>query len=252
MRVSNNMKTTAIIGGSGLSELAGLNVLETQSIDTPYGKPSADLIVGELAGQRLIFLARHGNPHQIAPHNINYRANIWALKSLGAEQIIAVAAVGGITPEMTPARLVIPEQIIDYSYGREQTYFAEASAAVEHIDFSFPYDEALRLALIKCGANLNVYSSGTYGCTQGPRLETAAEITRLERDGCDLVGMTGMPEAALARELKIPYACCAVIANWAAGKTQAEISMAEIMHNLEQGMSDVQRLLQCFFILNKA
>jgi len=252
MRVSNNMKTTAIIGGSGLSELAGLNVLETQSIDTPYGQPSADLIVGELAGQRLIFLARHGNPHQIAPHNINYRANIWALKSLGAEQIIAVAAVGGITPEMTPARLVIPEQIIDYSYGREHSYFAEDLATVEHIDFSFPYDEALRLALIKCDVDLDIYPSGTYGCTQGPRLETAAEITRLERDGCDLVGMTGMPEAALARELKIPYACCAVIANWAAGKTQAEISMAEIMHNLEQGMSDVQRLLQCFFILNKA
>ena len=252
MPVSNNMNITAIIGGSGLSELADFNVLKKHVVDTPYGQPSSVLISGELAGQRLIFLARHGNPHQIAPHNINYRANIWALKSLGAEQIIAVAAVGGITPNMTPARIVIPNQIIDYSYGREHTYFAEDLATVEHIDFSFPYDEALRLALIQCGTDLDVYPTGTYGCTQGPRLETAAEITRLERDGCDLVGMTGMPEAALARELKIPYACCAVIANWAAGKTQAEISMADIMQNLEQGMRDVQQLLHYFFTSNKA
>jgi len=242
------MKTTAIIGGSGLTELDSLNIIDEQLINTPYGSPSAACIIGELSGQKVIFLARHGNPHRIAPHNINYRANIWALKHAGAEQIIAVAAVGGITSEMSPARIAIPQQLIDYSYGREHTYFAEADAAVQHIDFTEPYDENLRQQLINSGLMLNIAASGVYASTQGPRLETAAEILRLERDGCDLVGMTGMPEAALARELEIPYACCAVVANWAAGKSLGEITMADIAENLEQGMKDTKQLLQNFFL----
>ncbi|NOQ63947.1 MAG: S-methyl-5'-thioinosine phosphorylase [Methyloprofundus sp.] len=245
------MKTTAIIGGSGLTQLEALTIIEHKHYETPYGEPSAACVIGELKGRKVIFMARHGNPHTIAPHNINYRANIWALKQAGAEQIIAVAAVGGITSEMTPARVVIPEQIIDYSYGREHTYFAEVDAAVQHIDFSYPYDEALRLQLIKSAAELQLktWNTGVYGCTQGPRLETAAEILRMQNDGCDLVGMTGMPEAALARELEIPYVCCTVIANWAAGKTQGEITMPEIIKNLEQGMTDIEKLLQHFFKL---
>jgi len=242
------MKTTAIIGGSGLTELDSLNIIDEQLITTPYGNPSAACIIGELSGQKVIFLARHGNPHRIAPHNINYRANIWALKHAGAEQIIAVAAVGGITSEMSPARIAIPQQLIDYSYGREHTYFAEADAAVQHIDFTEPYDENLRQQLINSGLMLNIAVSGVYASTQGPRLETAAEILRLERDGCDLVGMTGMPEAALARELELPYACCAVVANWAAGKSLGEITMADIAENLEQGMKDTKQLLQNFFL----
>ena len=242
------MKTTAIIGGSGLTALDSLTIIDEQLISTPYGAASAPCVIGELAGQKVIFLARHGNPHRIAPHNINYRANLWALKQAGAEQIIAVAAVGGITPAMPPAKIAIPQQIIDYSYGREHTYFAEADEAVQHIDFTVPYDEALRQQLIHSGAALNIEASGVYACTQGPRLETAAEISRLERDGCDLVGMTGMPEAALARELEIPYACCAVVANWAAGKSAGEITMADIAANLEQGMNDTKQLLQNFFL----
>ena len=244
------MKTTAIIGGSGLTQIASIKIIAQKHIQTPYGSPSSACTIGELCGQKIIFLARHGAPHTIAPHNINYRANLWALKQAGAEQIIAVAAVGGITPEMYPARLAIPEQIIDYSYGREHTYFADEMEAVDHIDFSFPYDENLRQQLINSAviAELNIQPNGVYGCTQGPRLETAAEITRMERDGCDLVGMTGMPEAALARELEIPYACCAVIANWAAGKSAGEITMPEIINNLEQGMTDTEQLLQRFFI----
>jgi 5'-methylthioadenosine phosphorylase/5'-methylthioinosine phosphorylase len=244
------MKTTAIIGGSGLTQIASIKIIARKHIQTPYGSPSSACTIGEFCGQKTIFLARHGAPHTIAPHNINYRANLWALKQAGAEQIIAVAAVGGITPEMYPARLAIPEQIIDYSYGREHTYFADEMEAVNHIDFSFPYDENLRQQLINSAviAELNIQPNGVYGCTQGPRLETAAEITRMERDGCDLVGMTGMPEAALARELEIPYACCAVIANWAAGKSAGEITMPEIINNLEQGMTDTEQLLQRFFI----
>ncbi|NOQ15433.1 MAG: S-methyl-5'-thioinosine phosphorylase [Methyloprofundus sp.] len=241
------MTTTAIIGGSGLTQLPSLKITKQQQIETPYGMPSSACTIGEIYGQKVIFLARHGDPHTIAPHKINYRANLWALKQAGAEQIIAVAAVGGITPEMYPARIAIPEQIIDYSYGREHTFFAEDEQAVQHIDFSYPYDQALRQQLIQSATNLNIQAVGVYGCTQGPRLESAAEIIRMQRDGCDLVGMTGMPEAALAKELEIPYACCAVIANWAAGKAEGEITMPEILKNLEQGMADTATLLQHFF-----
>ncbi len=241
------MTTTAIIGGSGLTQPASLKIISQQQIETPYGAPSSACTLGEIYGQKVIFIARHGDPHTIAPHKINYRANIWALKQAGAEQIIAVAAVGGITAEMHPARIAIPKQIIDYSYGREHTFFAEDEQAVQHIDFSYPYDEALRQRLIQSAANLDIQTEGVYGCTQGPRLESAAEITRMQRDGCDLVGMTGMPEAALAKELEIPYVCCAVIANWAAGKTTGEITMSEILKNLEQGMADTETLLQHFF-----
>ncbi|NOR80917.1 MAG: S-methyl-5'-thioinosine phosphorylase [Methyloprofundus sp.] len=242
------MKTTAIIGGSGLTQIETLRIIDEKLYKTPFGAPSSSCITGELGGQKVIFLARHGIPHSIAPHKINYRANLWALKESGAEQIIAIAAVGGISPEMTPARIAIPEQIIDYSYDREQSYFAEDTAPVQHIDFSYPYNKVLRQQLIGSAESLklDIQAGGVYGCTQGPRLETAAEISRLQRDGCDLVGMTGMPEAALARELEIPYVCCAVIANWAAGKAKGEITMPEIIKNLEQGMADTKQLLQHF------
>ncbi len=242
------MKTTAIIGGSGLTQIESINVIDEQLHITPYGDPSAACIIGELGEQKIIFLARHGNPHTVAPHKINYRANIWALKEAGAEQIIAVTAVGGITPEMSPARIAIPAQIIDYSYGREHSFLAEDNNPVQHIDFSYPYNESLREQLIASAKTLklDIQPGGVYGCTQGPRLETAAEISRMERDGCDLVGMTGMPEAALARELEIPYANCSVIANWAAGKTTGEITLPEIIKNLEQGMTDIEQLLRHF------
>ncbi len=244
------MKTTAIIGGSGLTQMTSIKIIEQKQFQTPYGSPSSACTIGEFCGQKVIFLARHGDPHKIAPHKINYRANLWALKQAGAEQIIAVAAVGGITSEMYPARIAIPEQIIDYSYGREHTYFAEETGAVDHIDFSFPYDENLRQQIILSAQSLeiNIQAGGVYGCTQGPRLETAVEITRMQRDGCHLVGMTGMPEAALARELQMPYVCCAVIANWAAGKSAGEISMPEILKNLGQGMIDTEQLLQRYFL----
>ncbi len=241
------MKTTAIIGGSGLSKLQDLKVINEKFFITPYGNPTSPCIIGELYEQKVIFLTRHGTPHSIAPHKINYRANLWALKEAGAEQIIAVAAVGGITPEMYPARIAIPKQIIDYSYGREHSYFAEDAEPVQHIDFTQPYDEPLRQQLISSAQNIPIQTEGTYGCTQGPRLETHAEILRMERDGCDLVGMTGMPEAALARELQIPYVCLAVIANWAAGKSAGEITMPEIIKNLNQGITHAQQLLQQFF-----
>ncbi len=242
------MATLAIIGGTGLAQIQGLEIVKQQSIQTPYGDPSSEFIIGKLHDTDVVFLARHGNPHTIAPHKINYRANIHALKELGIEQIIAVAAVGGITAEMAPGRIIFPDQIIDYSYGREHTFFSENSGMVTHIDFTYPYSKVLREQLIHAATQSisDFTSHGVYACTQGPRLETAAEIQRLERDGCHLVGMTGMPEAALARELEIDYAACAVVANWAAGKTEGEISMPEIEKNLAMGMQNVLNIIHEF------
>ncbi len=243
------MNRLAIIGGTGLTQLAELKIIKREQISTPYGTPSAEFVIGELNNQKeVIFLARHGNPHSIAPHKINYRANIWGLKQFGVTQIIAVAAVGGITSEMVPAHIAIPDQIIDYSYGRKHTFFEDENEPVTHIDFSYPYSQALRSGLIHAArqAGLSISPIGTYGCTQGPRLETAAEIKRMEQDGCDLVGMTGMPEAALAKELGIDYAAVGVVANWAAGKIEGEITMAEIEQNLHIGMANTAKLLKAF------
>ena len=242
------MTKLAIIGGTGLTQLNGLIITKRETLTTPYGLPSADFITGEYNQKEVIFLARHGNPHTIAPHKINYRANIWGLRHLGVENIIAVAAVGGITPEMAPAHIAIPDQIIDYSHSRLHTFFEDENYPVTHIDFTYPYNRALRAALIIAAKNaeINISPIGTYGCTQGPRLETAAEIKRMEKDGCDLVGMTGMPEASLAKELEMNYAAISVIANWAAGKTAGEITMAEIERHLHNGMIKVANLLKAF------
>lgn len=245
------MTTLAIIGGTGLTQLSDLIITKRERLNTPYGTPSAEFVTGELNGKAVIFLARHGNPHTIAPHKINYCANIWGLKQLGVEQIIAVAAVGGITKAMQPAHIAIPDQIIDYSYGREHTFFADTNYPLTHIDFSYPYHPKLREQLIAAAAkaNVSITATGTYGCTQGPRLETPAEIKRMAQDGCDLVGMTAMPEAALAKELGMEYAAISVVANWAAGVTAGEITMAEIEHNLHSGMANTALVLNAFIAL---
>lgn len=238
----------AIIGGSGFAELPEFELITRHDIDTPFGSPSAPVMDGLLNGRRVLVLARHGLRHQFAPHTINYRANLWALHSLGCTQIIAVAAVGGIHPDCAPGKLVLPDQIIDYTWGRESSFFTEQFSADKHIDFSWPYDLQLRNELSSaaqmCG--LEMRTTATYGATQGPRLETAAEIARMARDGCDLVGMTGMPEAALARELKVAYACCAVVANYAAGLSDKALSMSEIEQTLARAMDQVYRLINCY------
>ena len=245
------MTKLAIIGGTGFAQFGDLTIIKREQFTTPYGAPSADFITGELNGKEVIFLARHGNPHTIAPHKINYRANIWGLKQLGVAQIVAVAAVGGITDVMTPAHIVIPDQIIDYSHSRLHTFFDDENYPLTHIDFTYPYNQKLRATLISAAAkaNINITPIGTYGCAQGPRLETAAEIKRMEQDGCDVVGMTGMPEAALAKELGMDYAAVAVVANWAAGKTGGEITMAEIERHLQVGMAKLAELLKAFMVL---
>jgi 5'-methylthioadenosine phosphorylase/5'-methylthioinosine phosphorylase len=244
-RGDNPMQKIAIIGGTGLSKIPGLDSIEHHAVKTPFGNASADFITGQLNKRSVVFLARHGNPHTIAPHQINYRANIWGLKALGVEQIIAVAAVGGITQAMHPELIAIPKQLIDYTYGRKHTFFEDSSDMVTHIDFTHPYTEHLRARLISTAQHLQleICEFGVYGATQGPRLETAAEILRMEKNGCDLVGMTGMPEAALARELGIEYASLCVVANWAAGKSSEAITMQQIEKHLDKGMANVSQLL---------
>lgn len=241
------MVKLAIIGGSGFESLDALEIVHREVIRTPFGEPSAPLTYGLFHGKELIFLPRHGAAHIIPPHRVNYRANIWALQHAGVEQILGVAAVGGLHQPMRPGALVIPDQIIDYTYGREHSYFEGDLTHVTHIDFTQPYCGSLRDSLLQAGEIIAVPLQGkaTYGVTQGPRLETAAEIDRMERDGCDLVGMTGMPEAALARELDICYACCAVVANWAAGRGDGPITMSEIELHLEGGLDSVHKLLSC-------
>lgn len=239
------MSQIAIIGGTGLTDLDGLKITERQRLHTPYGETSSPIIHGTYCGKSVIFMARHGELHTIPPHKVNYRANIWSLKNLGVKTVIAVAAVGGINPDMQPKELVIPHQIIDYTSSRKHTFFDEDLSHVTHIDFTNPYCESLRSQLLTAAeqVELKIHPQGVYGATQGPRLETVAEINRMERDGCDIVGMTGMPEAALARELDLCYACCAIVVNPAAGRGAADITMADIEANLTDSIRQLRELL---------
>lgn len=239
------MNALAIIGGTGLTRLPGLRSTGESSLDTPWGPASAPVVKGLMAGREVFFMARHGDPHRIPPHRVNYRANLWALKEAGADEILAVNAVGGIHPAMGVGHFCVPHQLIDYTWGRQSTYFEEELEAVTHIDFTHPYDESLRQRLIGVLARVGVAHSayGVYAATQGPRLETAAEISLLERDGCDIVGMTGMPEAALARELGMPYASLSLVVNPAAGKGQGVITMAEIEKVMEGGMEQARTII---------
>jgi 5'-methylthioadenosine phosphorylase len=238
----------AILGGSGLTQIASLEITHQQVVSTPYGEPSGALCFGNLKGRKVMFLARHGHAHTIPPHKINYRANIWALHSQQATNLLAVASVGGIHADLGPGVLAIPEQIIDYTHGRESTFFDTTDSGVIHVDFTKPYDEPLRMRLLEAAvlAKEKVIAGGTYATTQGPRLETAAEINRLERDGADMVGMTGMPEAALAREIRLPYAAIAVVVNHAAGRGSSgqEIKLADINSVSPAAMLRVQRILE--------
>lgn len=239
----------AIIGGSGLTKLSTLEVVRREVVRTPFGEPSGALMFGKLCGNRdVVFLARHGYGHTIPPHQVNYLANIWALKHAGAREILSVASVGGIRSDLGPGKLVVPHQIIDYTWGRPSTFFEGDDQVVHHIDFTRPYDDILRRKILQAAtlAGEAVLDGGVYAATQGPRLETAAEIDRLERDGADLVGMTGMPEAVLAREVELPYAAINVVANYAAGRASSVegISFDEIEVVLQDAMKRVRTILE--------
>lgn len=237
----------AIIGGSGLTRLSTLSVSRREVVRTPYGEPSAALLFGQIAGRDVVFLARHGHGHTIPPHRVNYRANLWALKERGATAVLAVASVGGIRDAL-PGELLLPHQLIDYTHDREATFFDGGDQRVVHVDFTHPYTAALREKCLVAAkaAGIALADGGVYGAVAGPRLETVAEIDRMDRDGATLVGMTGMPEAALARELELPYAAIAVVVNHAAGRgdSATAISMEGIAQVLETAMDRVRALLE--------
>ena len=235
--------TIALIGGTGLSRLDALEVERRQIVVTPYGEPSAPLTFGRFDGLPMVFLPRHGEGHTIPPHKVNYRANLWALQSVGISDVVSVASVGGIT--QPPETLCVPDQIIDYTWGREHTYVECGDQPIRHVDFTEPYCQALRRRLLDAAAaaGVAVIDGGTYGATQGPRLESAAEIRRLKNDGCDLVGMTGMPEAALARELGLCFAHLNLVVNWAAGLSGEPISMEGIQQVLQRSIDAIRQIL---------
>jgi 5'-deoxy-5'-methylthioadenosine phosphorylase len=244
----------AIIGGSGLTQLANLEVTGRLVVRTPYGDPSGALTHGSIRGAPVVFLARHGYGHTIPPHKVNYRANMWALNEQRVKYVVAVSSVGGIRPDLTPGTLVVPDQIIDYTYGREFTYFDGTDRSVVHVDFTQPYCEALRERLVEAGeeAREPLLQGGTYGATQGPRLESAAEIERLAREGADMVGMTGMPEAGLARELGLCYAAIAVVVNYAAGRGDSVqgIKLSDINAVSLEALARVHKILDCLVTLD--
>jgi 5'-methylthioinosine phosphorylase len=247
--------TYAIIGGSGLYKFEGLEIIAHKSISTAFGDPSDQVTAGKLQGKTVYFLPRHGTKHHLPPHKVNYRANLFALKSLGVERVIAVNAVGGVVNTLVAGDIVIPDQIIDYTYGREHTFSdgldnGVVTGKVEHIDFTDPFDCALRQHIISAAdkISLPIVRQGVYGCTQGPRLETAAEIKRLANDGCTLVGMTAMPEAALAREIGLPYASISIVANLAAGLSDIPLTVEDIHAVVTKGLEKIQRLIQATIV----
>lgn len=247
------MSEIAIIGGTSLQRIKALKIHERKKITTNYGEPSSPIAFGELNGKDVLFLNRHGDAYQLPPHKINYRSNIDSLAQLGVKKIIAVNAVGGIASFAKPLHLSVPNQIIDYTYGRQHTYFEGGESGVNFIEFSSPFSKTLSDKLISSAKALGFdnnekgFSENTcYGCTQGPRLETAAEIKRMARDGCDLVGMTMMPEAALAREKNIEYASLCLVVNWAAGLSEEPITMEEISRLIELGSESVESVLRDF------
>lgn len=239
----------AVIGGTGVYALAELEDAQAHQPLTRYGPPSGPVRIGTLAGRRVAFLARHGEGHSLPPHRINYRANLAALQALGAQRVLALNTVGGITAGFGPRVLACPDQLIDYTWGRVSTLCEEDGTEVLHVDFGDPYTPALRRAVLDAAARSGVAPAdgGCYGATQGPRLETKAEIARMRRDGCDLVGMTGMPEAGLARELGLDYACLAIVANWAAGAgpdPDEVITLQDVLDNVAAASAGIPALLR--------
>jgi 5'-methylthioadenosine phosphorylase len=239
----------AIIGGRGLTQLANLKITHQQVMRTPYGEPSGAFLFGTLNEHEVIFLARHGYGHTIPPHLVNYRANLWVLREQGVSAVISVATVGGIRADLTPGVIVVPDQIIDYTHGRDATFFEARDKPFSNADFTFPYSEKLRGRILSSAktAKQPCADGGVYAATQGPRLDSIAEVNRYERDGADMVGMTGMPEAALARELELNYAAIAVVANYAAGRgdSAAGISIERVNATASKAMERVRGILEC-------
>jgi len=239
----------AIIGGRGLTQLANLKITHRQVMRTPYGEPSCAFLFGTLNQHEVIFLARHGYGYTIPPHLVNYRANLWALREQGVMDVISVATVGGIRADLAPGTLVLPDQIMDYTHGRDSTYFDSRNISYSNIDFSQPYSQSMRGRILRSAALMEqpCLDGGVYAATQGPRLDSIAEVNRYAGDGADMVGMTGMPETALAMELDMNYATIAVVANYAAGRGDSRqgINMEALNNTAENAMVRVRAILEC-------
>lgn len=245
------MAEIGIIAGSGIQELGCEDIIATQKVETPYGPPSDLYRICNISGTEVIFLPRHGIPHHIPPHKINYRANLWGFSSLGVKEIISINAVGGINEGLSPGDIVLPDQVIDLTHGRENTFFDKEE--VVHIDFTEPFCNSLREMFCCAGekAGIPLIRSGTYVCTNGPRLETKAEIQYFSRIGADIVGMTLMPEASLARELEICFASISVITNYAAGISKNKLTTTEVVETMRASIEKIRTLIREFLIIKK-
>jgi len=239
----------AIIGGRGLTELANLKITHRQVMRTPYGEPSGAFLFGTLNQHEVIFLARHGHGHTIPPHLVNYRANLWALREQGINEVVSIATVGGIRADLTPGVIVVPDQIIDYTHGRDSTFFHTRDTRYVNANFTLPYNPELRDRILRSArlAQQPCLDGGVYAATQGPRLDSIAEVNRYERDGADMVGMTAMPETALAMELEMKYATIAVVVNYAAGRGDSKqgINMEQAGATAGAAVERVRGILEC-------
>jgi 5'-methylthioadenosine phosphorylase len=238
------MPIIGVIGGSGLYDIPGLEITDSAKLSSPYGEPSDVYRIGRLSGKEVAFLPRHGSMHHIQPHKINYRANIWGFRELGVKKIISVGASGGISGRMKPGLITLPDQIIDMTSGRPSTFYDEEE--VIHVDFTEPFCRDLRNYLIRAAeqSKVGVGESGLYVCVNGPRLETAAEIKTFSLWGADMVGMTAMPEASLARELEICFAGISVITNYAAGITNRRLTTTEVVETMQAASEEIKLLLK--------
>jgi 5'-methylthioinosine phosphorylase len=238
------MKTLGIIGGTGMDQWGDPEAVHT--LDTPYGLPSSALQEFHSGGARIIFLARHGEAHNIPPHAVNYRANCWAMKRIGVDHLLGVNAVGAIRAGINESDLVVPDQIVDYTWGREHTISDSGDVPLIHADFEFPYDSRLRKMLVAAAASsgVQIHDGGTHGVAQGPRFESAAEVKRMQRDGCDVVGMTAMPEVAIARELGLDFAGLCVISNIASGLSDEPVNHQDILVVLKTAMDNARTLIR--------
>jgi 5'-methylthioadenosine phosphorylase len=241
------MPEFGIIGGSGLYSLPGLEISGEEQVSTPYGGPSDSYKLGKLAGKEIAFLPRHGSGHNIQPHRINYRANIWGFRQLGVIRLLSVFAAGGINRDIKPGTIVVPDQIIDYTSGRASTFYDETE--VVHIDFTDPFCPDLRDYIIRAAAQAGagIVKKGTYISVNGPRLETAAEIRAYSVLGADIVGMTAMPEASLAREAEICYAGLSVVTNYAAGISGQKLTVTEVKEVMSASEDSLRHVLKYFF-----
>ena len=240
------MRKIAIIGGTGIYSPEALQGFEEKVIDTPYGQALCN--IGELAGNQVVFITRHGAGHKTAPHKVNYRANIWALKSLGTEEIFATTAVGSLNPEMTAGHFVVCSNVLDFTKSRINTFYDTPERGVVHVDFSYPYCPCVRERVIRCLEKLDIpfHKEGVYVATEGPRFESAAEIKAYAMLGGDLVGMTNMPECILAREAEMCYSTCSIVTNMAAGISPTPLSHMEVVEAMGKSINNMNKLIAAF------